>query len=93
MNQLTFTKAWFPFGTADPSPDLFHACAYGNMVGIPINIFGTQKPRTGKAYTGLITYLTSKSGKAWKVPANHREFIMVQLTKPLIKGNSYYAEM
>jgi OOP family OmpA-OmpF porin len=93
MNQLTFTKAWFPFGTADPSPDLFHACAYGNMVGIPINIFGTQKPRTGKAYVGLISYLTSKSGKAWKVPANHREFIMVQLTKPLIKGNSYYAEM
>lgn len=93
MNQLKFTKAWFPFGTADPSPDLFHTCAYGNMAGVPINIFGTQEPRTGKAYTGLITYLTSKSGKAWKVPANHREFIMVQLTKPLIKGNSYYAEM
>jgi OmpA-OmpF porin, OOP family len=93
MNQLKFTKAWFPFGTADPSPDLFHTCAYGNMVGIPINIFGTQQPRTGKSYAGLITYLTSKSGKAWKVPANHREFIMVQLTKPLIKGNSYYAEM
>lgn len=93
MNQLKFTKAWFPFGTADPSPDLFHTCAYGNMVGIPRNIFGTQKPRGGNAYVGLITYLTSKSGKTWKLPANHREFIMVQLTKPLVKGNTYYAEM
>ncbi|MFY0651961.1 MAG: OmpA family protein [Cyclobacteriaceae bacterium] len=93
MNQLKFTKAWFPFGTADPSPDLFHTCAYGNMVGIPRNIFGLQKPRTGDAYAGLIAYLTSKSGKTWKLPANHREFVMVQLTKPLIKGNSYYAEM
>jgi len=93
MNQLKFTKAWFPFGTADPSPDLFHECSYGTMVGIPINVFGTQKARTGSAYAGLITYLTSKSGKTWKLPANHREFLMVQLTKPLIKGNSYYAEM
>ncbi len=93
MNQLKFTKGWFPFGTADPSPDLFHTCAYGTRVGVPVNVFGTQKPRTGNAYAGLITYLTSKSGKTWKLPANHREFVMVQLTKPLVKGNTYYAEM
>ena len=93
MNQLKFTKSWFPFGTADPSPDLFHSCAYGRIIGVPRNLFGSQEPRTGKAYVGLITYLSSKSGKSWKLPANHREFVMVQLTKPLVKGNSYYAEM
>ena len=93
MNQLKFTKSWFPFGTADPSPDIFHECSYGTMVGVPTSIFGQQEAHRGKAYLGLIAYLTSKSGKTWKLPANHREFAMVQLTKPLVKGNSYYAEM
>lgn len=93
MNQLKFAKNWFPFGTADPSPDLFHSCDYNGPMGVPKNIFGNQKARTGKAYIGMITYLTSKSGKGWKFPANHREYIMVQLTKPLVAGNNYYAEM
>lgn len=93
MNQLKFTESWFPFGTADPSPDLFHACDLNGQMGIPKNIFGIQKARSGDAYVGMITYLTTRSGNGWKVPANHREFIMVQLTKPLVAGNKYYAEM
>lgn len=92
MNQLKFTKSWFPFGTADPSPDFFNGCAQDNIMGVPHNIFGKQEARTGDSYVGMISYLTSKSGRGWKVPANHREFIMVQLTKPLIKGNEYYGE-
>lgn len=93
MDQVKFCEGWFPFGTADPSPDLFHACAEKGFMGIPTNIFGDQKAHSGDAYVGFIAYLTSKSGKGWRVPSNHREFMMVQLTKPLIKGNSYYAEM
>ncbi|WP_109830738.1 OmpA family protein [Reichenbachiella versicolor] len=93
MNQLKLVKSWFPFGTADPSPDYFHRCAdENNAMGIPKNIFGTQEPRTGDSYIGMICYLTSKSGKSWRVPANHREFVMIQLTKPLVAGNKYYGE-
>ncbi|MEO9804716.1 MAG: OmpA family protein [Reichenbachiella sp.] len=93
MNQLKFTKSWFPFGTADPSPDYFHACCKNDLMSIPKNVFGEQNAHGGEAYIGLISYLTSKSGRGWRVPENHREFAMVQLTKPLIAGNQYYAEM
>ena len=92
MNQLKFVKSWFPFGTADPSPDFFHSCAEEGFMGVPSNMFGKQQARTGESYVGMITYLTTKSGRGWKVPANHREFIMTQLTKPLVAGNQYYAE-
>jgi len=93
MNQTRFTKFWFPFGTADPSPDFFHACTENKIVKVPGSIFGFQHARTGEAYIGMINYLTTKSGGGWRVPANHREMVMVQLTKPLVAGNQYYAEM
>lgn len=93
MNQLKFTKSWFPFGTADPSPDYFHACSETNLMSVPKNVFGSQGAHGGDAYIGMICYLTSKSGRGWRVPENHREFAMVQLTKPLVAGNEYYAEM
>ena len=93
MNQIKFCDGWFPFGTADPTPDFFHSCADGGLMSVPRNIFGVQKAHSGNGYAGLITYLTSKSGRGVRVPANHREFIMVQLTKPLVKGHEYYAEM
>ncbi len=92
MNQLKFVKSWFPFGTADPSPDFFHSCAEQGFMSVPNNLFGQQEAHTGDSYIGLIAYLTSKSGRGWKVPANHREYVMVQLTKPLVKDHQYYAE-
>ncbi|MEP2024431.1 MAG: OmpA family protein [Reichenbachiella sp.] len=93
MNQLKFTKSWFPFGTADPSPDYFNACDTKHLMSVPYSVFGKQKAHDGEAYIGVISYLTSKSGRGWRVPENHREFAMVQLTKPLVAGNQYYAEM
>ncbi|MEO9967753.1 MAG: OmpA family protein [Reichenbachiella sp.] len=93
MNQLKFTKSWFPFGTADPSPDFFHACCENDLMGVPKNIFGYQESHSGDGYIGMISYLTSKSGRGWRIPENHREFAMVQLSKPLVAGNEYYAEM
>ncbi|MGL1886985.1 MAG: OmpA family protein [Reichenbachiella sp.] len=92
MNQLEFVKSWHPLGTADPSPDYFHACADESFMGVPQNLFGNQPAHTGQSYVGMINYLTSKSGRGWKLPANHREYVMVQLTKPLIAGNQYYGE-
>ncbi|WP_317624043.1 OmpA family protein [Reichenbachiella carrageenanivorans] len=93
MNQLKFTKSWFPFGTADPSPDFFHSCCINDFMGTPENVFGEQPAHGGEAYIGLISYLTSKSGRGWHVPENHREYAMIQLTKPLVAGHKYYAEM
>ena len=93
MNQLKLTKGWFPFGTADPSPDFFHAACFNEAMGIPKNLFGRQMAHSGEAYIGLITYLTSKSGRGWQIPINHREFAMATLSKPLVAGNEYYAEM
>ncbi|MCV9385665.1 OmpA family protein [Reichenbachiella ulvae] len=92
MDQTKLIKNWFPFGTADPSPDFFHGCAVDGFMGVPHNMFGEQKAKSGEAYVGMICYLTSRSGRGWKVPVNHREYIMVQLTKPLVAGNEYYGE-
>ncbi|PIB34761.1 hypothetical protein BFP72_04755 [Reichenbachiella sp. 5M10] len=92
MNQLEYVKSWFPFGTADPSPDFFHGCAADGFMGVPKNLFGEQQAHSGESYIGMICYLTSRSGRGWKVPANHREFVMVQLTKPLVAGHKYYGE-
>lgn len=93
MNQMNLVKSWFGLGTADPSPDFFNTCSgTSHPLGIPHNMFGIQEARSGDSYVGIIGYLTSKSGKGWKLPSNHREFITVQLTKPLIAGNEYYAE-
>lgn len=92
MDQSKLIKYWFPFGTADPSPDFFHACARDGFMGVPHNMFGEQAAHGGDAYIGLICYLTSRSGRGWRVPANHREYLMVQLTKPLVAGHEYYGE-
>ena len=93
LNQLKLVKSWIPAGTAEPSPDFFHRCAEAySQMGVPLNIFGNEAPHSGDAYAGIICYLTSKSGKGWKLPANHREFVMTQLTKPLEKGKEYYCE-
>ncbi|MBU2913814.1 MULTISPECIES: OmpA family protein [Reichenbachiella] len=92
MDQLKYVKSWFPFGTADPSPDFFHGCASDGFMGVPNNMFGEQTAHSGESYVGMICYLTSRSGRGWKVPANHREYVMVQLTKPLVAGNEYYGE-
>jgi hypothetical protein len=71
------------------SPDYFNSCYQNsdNMFGIPINIFGTQSPRSGSGYTGII------SGAAFisNPPdgAEYREYIEGQLTTPLITGKNY----
>ncbi|MEM8894606.1 MAG: OmpA family protein [Bacteroidota bacterium] len=93
LDQLRFTRYWIGSGTADPSPDLFNRCAEAGMMGVPYNYFGNQEPKTGDGYAGLISYLKSKSGKSWKLKANHREFLVTNLLKPLDKDKEYYLEV
>lgn len=62
------------------SADHFMVCAGGGSFGVPGNTFGTQTPRTGNAYIGYVTYFVS---------ANFREYAQIQLSTPLLPGQSY----
>jgi OOP family OmpA-OmpF porin len=93
LSQLRLTGSWMAFGTGEPSPDIFSACAEGGQMSVPKNLFGFQPAKTGKNYAGFIAYLTSKSGKSWKLKSNHREFIVTHLMQPLVKDMEYHVEM
>lgn len=93
LDQLRLTGNWMAFGTADPSPDLFNRCAQDGQMGMPNNFFGYQRAKTGEGYAGFIAYLTSRSGKSWKLKSNHREFMVTHLMEPLVEGSMYYVEM
>lgn len=57
--------------------DYYHQDAKSDMVRIPKNNFGYQKPHSGKAYAGIC--ITKKS----------REYLQVDLLRPLEKGKQY----
>jgi hypothetical protein len=61
------------------SADHFMVCSPGTF-GVPTNTFGDQAARTGVAYIGFVTYFVS---------ANFREYAQVQLTSPLLPGQTY----
>jgi len=69
----------------NPSPDYFHECASGTLVGVPENILGTQNAYQGQAYAGLITYSVGFP--------NYREVIGIELTEPLVQGVTYHLSM
>jgi gliding motility-associated-like protein len=53
--QINKAIYWFlptPFG----SSDFFNTCATNTYITIPTNIFGTQTPRTGNSYLGLVAF-------------------------------------
>jgi outer membrane protein OmpA-like peptidoglycan-associated protein len=93
LGQLRLTGSWLSFGTSDPSPDIYGACAERGQMGVPENLFGFQPAKTGANYAGFIAYLTSKSGKSWKLKSNHREFMVTHLMQPLVKDVEYHVEM
>jgi gliding motility-associated-like protein len=64
------------------SSDLFNACGNPSMAGVPDNAIGNQAAQTGVGYGGFI-------GR-WSSPANYREYLMVQLSSPLIADAWYY---
>lgn len=77
-------KYWSSASNA--SPDVF-----GPKVRVPSHWeekgFGKQVPRTGLSMTGITTYGCSQ-GKP-----HCREYIQIQLSEPLVLGQSYLAEM
>jgi outer membrane protein OmpA-like peptidoglycan-associated protein len=68
------------------SPDVF-----GPRVRVPAHWkekgFGEQVPRTGHSMSGITTYGCTE-GKP-----HCREYIQIQLSEPLVIGQTYYAEM
>lgn len=61
-------------------PAYFHTCA--GPAGVPVNWAGSQTPKDGSAYAGLV--LTSRTGDR-----TDRQFIELQLTEPLVNGHRY----
>ena len=66
------------------SSDYFNSCNMG-VVGVPNNAFGTQPAHSGVAYAGGLYYYAGIS--------NYREYIQVQLTEPLMAGQSYIVSL
>lgn len=66
------------------TPDLFSTCFASagtgcNSVSVPSNFGGIAAPRTGNNYMGMIT----------KYGNNLREYLTVQLSSPLLAGETY----
>ncbi|HEY1038128.1 MAG TPA: OmpA family protein [Bacteroidia bacterium] len=76
-NPVTCTKNWLsPTLTAS---DYYHTDA-GRHAGAPRNIFGKQKPHSGKAYAGIC------------IRKNFMEYLETKLSDSLEKGREYLVE-
>lgn len=69
----------------NPSPDYFHECAEGTLLGVPENVLASQLAYLGQAYAGLATFSA--------IFPNHREVCGVELIEPLVPGVSYQLSM
>ena len=72
---------WF---SAAGTPDHFISCLQsGSFNGVPLNAWSFQYPQEGECYGGVLTYR--------EIPADVREYFMIQLLEPLMVGQRYYA--
>lgn len=63
----------------DGTSDYFNQCATGE-VDVPVNLFGSQTPRTGSAYMGIFCRASI---------AEYREYLQVSLDTALVAGVTY----
>ena len=78
--QITKATGWN--SPTNGSPDYDHVCGTGSTVQVPTNMWGTQAPKTGKAYAQMITYVGASA-------SDFREYIQAPLTSPLVSGTKY----
>jgi OmpA-OmpF porin, OOP family len=89
VDQLNKCLYWQRVPGLLDSPDYFHRCANINinfnskLIGVPYNVFGYQNPRSGDAYSGIITF----------EKGYYQEYIQNHLKKPLTKGEVYVIGM
>ena len=70
---------WFSGGA---TPDYFQSCVPPpNEASVPLHDYAFQYPQDGENYIGLVTYEWNSGGI--------REYAMVQLTEPLVLGQTY----
>lgn len=76
---ITECKYWY--SPTLGSPDLFHVCAnsFNPQLGVPLNSRGYQVPNTGDAYAGFYA----------RANDDGREYLQIELTKPLEEGKKY----
>lgn len=73
---------WF---TGGGTTDHFQSCLpYGAFNSVPLNVVTFQFPFEGEAYGGMMTYDAAFEG---------REYWMVQLSLPLVIGQTYYTSL
>ena len=73
-------------GSTDIFSTLVSTSCYSHCFSTHSSSTGQQQPRTGEIMAGMWVYGNGCS-------ANYREYLEVQLTSPLIVGETYYAEM
>ncbi|MDG1475829.1 MAG: T9SS type A sorting domain-containing protein [Vicingaceae bacterium] len=81
IHQAYLLDDWFYVPSHFGTPDLYATCGAA-VVSVPTHTTGTQNPRSGTAYAGLVVYPSSSS-------PNYREYLQVKLTSPLVAGESY----
>ncbi len=70
---------WFSGGG---TPDYFQSCVPPpNEASVPLHDYAYQYPQDGENYIGMATYEANWGGE--------REYVMVQLTTPLVPGQIY----
>lgn len=81
LGELTNIDFWSSPSAA--SPDFYHKRANAATVDVPINKMGNTTARSGYAYTGIYAYASRY------IKRNFREYIQVELKKPMMPGNVY----
>lgn len=86
-NALSNFTPTFWISPSKATPDYFNNCGSKSNVGVPSNIQGFQYGHSGVGYGGINTFPQPPY-----FPEG-REYIEVQMTSPLIEGNTYHFEM
>jgi hypothetical protein len=77
INQIHFATGWSSFRE---TPEYFNSCNAGNF-SMPCNARGCQHAATGNGYASLYNFSTA---------VDFREYIGIQLSSPLVIGQTYY---
>ncbi len=81
QSSLRIIDNWRQAGTG--TPDYFHSCS--KKAGVPENMFGNQVAKSGNAYSGLVTFASSKR--------DYREYLTAPLSRKLTAGEMVCIEL
>ncbi len=93
FNQLSYCKDWAGTGNGS-TPEYFNECSkynpyIGYSVGIPENLAGSQTPRTGNAYAGIVLLAPEEKKYFYDEDFYYREYVQGTLIDSLKKGRQY----